>query len=176
MQAHRPLDGTAFRRLMSRWATGVSVVTAREFDRDAGLTVNALTSISLAPPSLLVSLTRDADTTPFIERSGRFAASFLAADQRELSERFARTIPPEEKFRDLPVHRGPNGLALLDGAIGAAECRVVSKTPAYDHLLIVGEVVYQEIGREALPLLYFGSGYGEATGDTVRLPRLPRDP
>ncbi len=159
---------------MAHWATGVSVVTAREFETDAGLTVNALLSVSLAPPSLLVSLSRDADTTPIIERSGRFAVSFLAFDQRPVSERFARTISSGEKFRDLPFHRGPNGLVLLDGALGGAECRVVSKTPAYDHLLILGEVVHLESGREVEPLLFHRSGYSEAVGnDTVRLPKRP---
>lgn len=166
-----PLDGPAFRRLMARWATGVSVVTAREFDRDAGLTVNALLSVSLAPPSVLVSLTRDADTTPLIERSGHFAVSFLAADQRPLSERFALAVAAEEKFRDLSVHRSPRGLALLDGTLGALECRVVSKTPAYDHLLILGEVLYQEFGRDDAPLLFYRGGYAEAVdAESLRLP------
>jgi 3-hydroxy-9,10-secoandrosta-1,3,5(10)-triene-9,17-dione monooxygenase reductase component len=170
----QPVDSAAFRRTMGRWATGVAVVTAREGENDAGLTVNALLSVSLAPPSLLISLTRDADTTPLIERSGRFAASFLAADQRSLSERFARTVPPAEKFRGLAVHRSPGGLALLDGALAGLECRVVSKTPAFDHLLIVGEVVFQELGRDDRPLLFVRSGYAEPEGsDALRLPSAP---
>ena len=174
MAAPEPIDGPTFRRFMARWATGVSVVTAREFDTDGGLTVNALFSVSLAPPSVLISLARDADTTPLIERSGRFAASFLAADQEELSVRFARVTVPIEKFRGLAFHRSPSGLALLDGALGHVECRVVSKTPAYDHLLILGEVIYQEFGREAPPLLFYRGGYGAAVGtDTIRLPPSP---
>ena len=174
MDGAPPIDGPTFRRFLARWATGVSVVTARELDTDGGLTVNALFSVSLAPPSLLISLTRDADTTPLIERSGRFAVSFLSADQRELSVRFAQELPPAEKFRGLAFHRGPAGLALLDGALGAVECRVVSKTPAYDHLLILGEVRHQEFGREAPPLLFYRSNYGTALGtDAVRLPPPP---
>jgi 3-hydroxy-9,10-secoandrosta-1,3,5(10)-triene-9,17-dione monooxygenase reductase component len=166
-----PVDSATFRRGMGRWATGVSVVTAREGETDAGLTVNALLSVSLAPPSLLVSLTREADTTPLIERSGRFSVNFLAADQRPVSERFARTDPPAEKFRGLAVHRSPGGLALLDGTLGAVECRVVSKTPAFDHLLILGEVVHQELGRDGPPLLFFRSAYAETQGsDLLRLP------
>ncbi len=166
-----PVDSGAFRRGMARWATGVSVVTAREDTVDCGLTVNALLSVSLAPPSLLVSLSREADTTPRVERSGRFAVNVLAADQRAVSERFARTVRPAEKFLGLAFHRGPGGLALLDGALMRAECRVVSKTPAYDHLLIVGEVVYQELGADAAPLLFYRSGYGETEpSGAVRLP------
>jgi 3-hydroxy-9,10-secoandrosta-1,3,5(10)-triene-9,17-dione monooxygenase reductase component len=164
-------DGPRFRELMAHWATGVSVVTARARGADAGLTVNALLSVSLAPPSLLVSLTQDADTTPVIERSRAFAVNFLSADQRAVSERFAKTVPAPEKFRELPVHRGTTGAPLLDGTLGAAECRVVGWTPTYDHVLILGEVVRLEAGRDAPPLLFFRSGYAEAEGpDRLRLP------
>jgi len=156
---------------MSRWATGVAVVTARDGATDAGLTVNALLSVSLHPPSVLVSLMRDVDTLPVIERSRAFAVNFLSADQRPLSERFARPVPPVEKFRELPFHRSPGGIALLDGTLGALECRVTSLTPALDHILVIGEVVHDELGVPALPLLFYQSGYGEAAGPaTVRLP------
>jgi len=159
-----PVDRTAFRTFMGRWPTGVSVVTARDGPVDAGLTVNAFLSISLTPPSVLVSLTLDADTTPVIERTSLFAVNFLAADQRALSERFSRPSPPGEKFAGLAVHRGRTGVALLDGTLGAIECRVVSRAPAYDHVLFVGEVVAQELGRDAPPLLFFRSAYAEVEG------------
>ena len=169
--ADSPVDATEFRRLMARWATGVSVVTARDRATDAGLTVNAFLSVSLNPPSILVSLMRDVDTLPLIERTGQFAVSFLTAAQRPLSERFARMIPAAEKFEGVAVHRGPHGLALLDGTLGALECRVTSLTPAHDHVLALGEVVYQESGGEALPLVFFRSTYAEPEGsDRLRLP------
>ncbi len=160
-----------FRRLMGRWATGVSVVTAHHDGVDAGLTVNALLSVALAPPSLLVSLTHDVDTLPVLERARSFAANFLAADQRALSERFARPTPSPEKFLGLPFHRGRLGPALLGGTLGAAECRVVSLQPLYDHVLVVGEVVALETGRDAPPLLFFHGQYAEEDGgDRLRLP------
>jgi len=159
-----PVDPAEFRALMGRWPTGLTVVTAREGAMDAGLTVNAFLSVSLAPPSVLISLTQDADTTPVIERTGSFAVNFLAADQRALSERFARTVGPAEKFAGVPVHRAVTGVALLDGTLGALECRVGSRVPMHDHVLFVGEVVHQELGREAPPLLFFRSAYAQAEG------------
>jgi 3-hydroxy-9,10-secoandrosta-1,3,5(10)-triene-9,17-dione monooxygenase reductase component len=169
-------DPAAFRRLMARWATGVSVVTAREAGRDHGMTANSPVSVSLAPPLLLVSLSADADTTGAVERSGAFGVSLLAADQRPLSERFARAVAPEEKFRDLAVTRGPLGPPRLSGALGWVECRVRSVTPAADHRLVLGEVEAAELGPEALPLIFYHSGYAAAAGpDLVRLPP-PRTP
>ena len=161
----------AFRRLMARWATGVSVVTTRDGGADFGLTVNALLSVALRPPLLLVSLSEDADTTPAVDRSGIFGVSLLAADQRLISERFARAVPGPEKFRDLPVHRGPLGTALLDGALGALECRLVERHRVADHLLLVGEVVHAEAGPDAPPLLFYRSQYAAAPGpDRLTLP------
>jgi 3-hydroxy-9,10-secoandrosta-1,3,5(10)-triene-9,17-dione monooxygenase reductase component len=160
--APRAVDAESFRRFMGAWATGVSVVTARDGTRDAGLTVNAFLSVSLAPPTVLVSLQKEVDTLPVLDASRAFAVSFLAADQRALSERFARAVPSAEKFRGLAVHRGTTGAALPDGTLGAAECRLVSRTPLYDHVLVAGEVVRLERGRDAPPLLFYRSAYGEA--------------
>jgi 3-hydroxy-9,10-secoandrosta-1,3,5(10)-triene-9,17-dione monooxygenase reductase component len=166
-----PVEPTRFRALMGRWATGVSVVTACHEGSDSGLTVNSLVSVTLQPPTVLVSLTADADTLPVAEASGHFGASFLAADQRELSERFARTIPRAEKFTGVAVHRGPAGSALLDGHIGAIECRVVGRTLVHDHVLLTAEVVHAEPGRDAPPLVFFRSGYARA--ESPELLRLP---
>ena len=170
--AVRPAE---FRQAMGRWATGVSVVTAHDGSSDAGLTVNALLSVALEPPTVLVSLQRDVDTLPVLRRAGAFGVSFLAADQQELSERFARAVPAEEKFRGVRLHRGAGGTPFLDGALGGLDCRLVTAEPLFDHVLVVGEVVRLDPGREGAPLLFYRGRYGEADGpDRLRLP--PRTP
>ncbi len=159
-----PPDPAVFRRLMGRWATGVSVVTAREDGHDLGLTVNAFLSVALVPPTVLISLSHDADTTPVIGRTRHFAVNLLAFDQRGLSERFAKTLPPAEKFRGLPVERGNTGAALLPETLGSLEARVARELDVADHRLFVGEVVALHPGREVPPLLFFGSRYAESDG------------
>ena len=154
-----PPNSPEFRTLMSRWPTGVSVVTAREGSLDAGLTVNAFLSVSLSPPSVLVSLSTDADTTPIVDRTGLFAVNFLSHHQLRVSQRFALPIAPAEKFAGVPTHRGSTGIALVNETLGAIECRVALRLAAYDHLLFVGEVVRMEVGLDTLPLLFVKSGY-----------------
>ncbi len=175
MTAPSAPPASAFRAAMGRWATGVSVVTGHDGTVDAGLTVNALLSVALEPPSLLVSLQQHVDALPVIRRSGAFAVNFLAATQRELSERFARNAPSAEKFHETAFHRGETGAPLLDGTIVAVECRVASATPMFDHVLVVGTVVRVEEGAEQPPLLFYRGGYAEAEGpDRLRLrPRAP---
>ncbi|MCI4330325.1 MAG: flavin reductase family protein [Thermoplasmata archaeon] len=173
------VDPQAFRQLMARWATGVSVVTAQEGPTHYGLTVNAFLSISLHPPLLLVSLTHDADTTPAVVRSGRFEVHLLSAEQRAISERFASTASPSAKFEGLPVHHGPSGLLCLDGTLATFGCRVERTVDVSDHVLIIGAVDAFEAGRDGAPLLFFRSRYGEPDGpERVRLapPASPGPP
>jgi flavin reductase (DIM6/NTAB) family NADH-FMN oxidoreductase RutF len=163
-----------FRAVMGRWATGVSVVTAHDAGEDAGLTVNALLSVALDPPSVLVSLQREVDTLPVLRRGRGFGVSFLSAGQVELSRRFALAAPPAEKFRGVDVHRGRSGVALLDGALAGLECRLVSESPAFDHVLVVGEVERIEEGPDGAPLLFYRGLYAEADGaERLRLARGP---
>jgi flavin reductase (DIM6/NTAB) family NADH-FMN oxidoreductase RutF len=157
-------DPVAFRRLMGRWATGVSVVTTRDGERDFGLTVNAFLSVSIAPPTVLVSLGHEADSTAVVARSGRFAVNVLSHEQRSLSERFARTTPPETKFEGVPVHRAASGLALLDGALATFDATVTKAVDTGDHTLFVGVVDRMETGPEATPLLFVHGQYAEAAG------------
>jgi flavin reductase (DIM6/NTAB) family NADH-FMN oxidoreductase RutF len=166
-----PVAEAEFRQLMARWATGVSVVTSRAGARDVGLTVNAFLSVALEPPTVLISLQEAADTTGAVVASGVFAVNLLAYDQRAISERFARTGPAEEKFRDLPLARGATGAALLPDGLGSLEARVRSVVPVADHRLIVGGVVALRPGREVPPLVFFRSRYAASDGRaTVELP------
>jgi flavin reductase (DIM6/NTAB) family NADH-FMN oxidoreductase RutF len=167
-----PIESAPFRRLMARWANGVSVVTARDAGQDDGLTVNSFLSVSLAPPRVLISIMTDADAWMTIRHSRAFAVSVLAATQRGISERFAKRIPSAEKFAGTELHRGLTDAALLDGSLAAFECQVEKEIDAGDHMLFLGRVVAAEEGIDALPLLFYRSGYAEAEPD--ELLRLPR--
>ena len=170
-----PVDAALFRQAMGRFATGVTVLTAHAQGRDAGMTVNAFLSVSLEPPSVLVSLSRDADTTPLVEASRRFAVSVLGFDQRPLSDRFAARIPSAEKFQGVAVHRGADGLPRVDGHVMALECDVLERHPFGTHLLFLGRVTRVEIGRNVEPLVFYGSQYAQRLGaGTLKLGEPPR--
>lgn len=159
---------------MARWATGVSVVTARNDGIDRGLTVNAFLSVSLDPPRVLVSISNDAEAWPPIHQARAFAVSVLAAHQRGVSQRFASRLTAEEKFAGIGVHRGTTGAALLDGALAAFECQVEQEIPVGDHTLVLGRVVTLEEGPDGSPLLFYRRGYAEAEpNDVLRLPTGP---
>jgi len=153
------VDPDAYRAVLGRFASGVTVVTARdEKGQDHGMTVTAFSSVSLSPPLIMVCIGHDASLRPVIDHCKHFAASILSASQETLSRRFAAV---GNRFEGIGFVRGElGGDALLDGALAFLECRVVARHPAGDHTIIVGEV--ENAGnRDDRPLLYYRGGYAQ---------------
>jgi len=160
-----PIDGSRFRQVMGRFATGVTVVTTFADGQPQGITVNALSSVSLEPPLVMVALDRGRFITPMVRRHGRYAVNVLGEGQQGLSDCFAHAAvrPGREDFCGAAWHPGATGLPLLDGAIATLECSVVETFSAGDHDLFIGRVDALDEGdpREAgtRPLLYFRRRY-----------------
>jgi flavin reductase (DIM6/NTAB) family NADH-FMN oxidoreductase RutF len=151
-----------FRKVMGHFVTGVSVVTALDGERPFGITVNALSSVSLQPPLVMVALDRRRFLTPVVRAGGRYAVNILGEDQQALSDCFAGApvTPGREDFCAAAWHPGPTGLPLLDGAIATLECTVVETFSAGDHDLFIGQVdTLGSHGRDAMPLLYYRRRY-----------------
>lgn len=146
--------------LMSVWPTGVAVVTGTDATgRRHGMTCNSLCSVSLAPPSLLVSLHVSTGTATAIRDSGVFCVNFLQAGRDDVSQAFASRNP--DRFQDITWQesRFVRQPWLVDAAFALLECRLSSITTVHDHFLMVGDVLgVQRSARDAL--LYHDRKYG----------------
>lgn len=152
-----PLDTAAFRASLSRFASGVTVLTTRTPDgQDLGMTATAFSSLSLDPPLVLVCIDRVASIAPALEQAEHLAVHVLGADQESLSRRFAQK--DGDRFAGLDVTRGAGGVALLPGALVRLECRIVERLPGGDHVIVVAEVLGAEVA-DGDPLLYFRGRY-----------------
>jgi 3-hydroxy-9,10-secoandrosta-1,3,5(10)-triene-9,17-dione monooxygenase reductase component len=151
-----------FRKVMGHFVTGVSVVTALDGETPQGITVNALSSVSLQPPLVMVALDRRRFITPTVRRAGRYAVNVLAESQQALSDCFAGApvSPGREAFCGAAWHPGATGLPLIDGAIVSLECTVVQTFSAGDHDLFIGRVdALANEERHPQPLLYYRRRY-----------------
>lgn len=156
------IEPDIFRTVMGHFVTGVTVVTALDGDRPFGITVNALSSVSLQPPLVMVALDRRRFLTPIVRADGRYAVNVLGEDQQALSDCFAGApvVPGRDAFCGAAWHPGPAGLPLLDGAIATLECTVVQAFSAGDHDLFIGRVDTLDSGADdAMPLLYYRRRY-----------------
>ncbi|MCU0621578.1 MAG: flavin reductase family protein [Gemmatimonadales bacterium] len=151
------LDGAVFRKLMGRFATGVTVITARAADGHLqGMTANSLTSVSLAPPLILVCIDHRASMYDTLTRGQRFAVNILEASQETLSRRFAGDH--DDRFDGIGYRESPRGLILLDGALAHLECEREALHEAGDHTIVVARVL-AGTAAEGHPLCYFRGGY-----------------
>jgi flavin reductase (DIM6/NTAB) family NADH-FMN oxidoreductase RutF len=152
-----PIDRSELRRVMGHFATGVTVITTRDVDgKPYGLTANALCSVSLTPPLLLICVDTRAESHPAFERSRLFAVNVLALGHEELSRRFA--VSGGDKFVDVRHRFGTTGVPLLEDVLAVVECRVVAVHEAGDHTIYIGEVEHLE-ASEGDPLLFFRGQY-----------------
>jgi flavin reductase (DIM6/NTAB) family NADH-FMN oxidoreductase RutF len=153
MSATVTVPADRLRAAMSHFATGVTVVTAAGSDgRRHGSTANAVASVSLEPPLLLVCLRDESLTLAALQDSGRFAVNVLHHSQRELAQRFARRGATWEDVS----HRD----GLLDGAIATLECELHDVADGGDHRIVVGRVLAVEHPDEPpAPLLFYRGAY-----------------
>lgn len=139
MSGERQDHARRFRSALGAFATGVTIVTTRdELGRDVGLTANSFNSVSLDPPMVLWSLAKSSRSLPAFLAASHFAVHVLAADQEELSIRFATR--GAEKFEGLEVERSPQQVPLLRGCSARFVCRTAFRHEAGDHMIFVGEV------------------------------------
>jgi flavin reductase (DIM6/NTAB) family NADH-FMN oxidoreductase RutF len=154
-------DEERLRAMMGRFATGVTVVAARHGPLLAGMTANAIASISIDPPLMMASIARKAETHVAIVGSHAFAVSVLGREQRDLAECFAQptTATKLKRFCDAPWHEAETGSPILEGALAYFDCRLTATHEGGDHAIFIGEIVAAGYREDAEPLIWYASGY-----------------
>ena len=151
-----PMDSHRFRHTMSHLPTAVTVVTARDqAGAFHGLTVSAVTSLSLQPPMLLVCIDHDATVHDLLVNCEFFGVHVLAENQDGLARRFAER--DQHRFE----HHGdlsPFGLPLLAGAVAHIDAQRGTVLPGGDHSIITAAVAWSRTNGGA-PLIYNRSAY-----------------
>lgn len=150
-----------FRRALGRFATGVTVVTARSPKGElAGLTVSSFNSVSLDPPLVLWSLKNSSHSMTVLSQASHYAIHVLGAGQQALAERFAG--PRELRWSGQASTLSAKGVPLLPGCVAVFECFNRSQYEEGDHLIFVGEVERCSSDVTASPLLYHGGRFHTA--------------
>ena len=151
-------SGDDFRAALAMFATGVTIVTARVAGgAPIGLTANSFNSVSIEPPLVLWSLSRQAGSMPSFARGSHYAINILAADQHDLAMRFASK--DVNRFDGVAFRPGTSGAPLLDGAAAVFECFNRSRYEEGDHVIFVGEVESCARRAGAHPLIFHGGRY-----------------
>ena len=164
------IDSETYLAIMRAFPTGIAIITAIEEDgKPRGLTTNAVTSVSLAPPLLLVCVDRGSRTLPAIRSSGAFVVNFMATDSEDVCSLFASKA--DDKFADLDYEPSSRGLPVLHAhTLAWAECSIERELELGDHVVFVGLVEDGATTTERMPLAYFDRTYDRLARTAPRAP------
>jgi flavin reductase len=149
-------DSAKQRKIMGQFATGVTVVTTGGEAGVHGLTANAVASLSLDPPLVLVAVDKRAMTLDYLKRNRCFAINILRHDQEAISRRFAKNGPKD--FSDLGTTTAKTTAPVLAECLAYVDCEVVDILPGGDHEIFIGQIVAGE-SQDGKPLLYHSGSY-----------------
>jgi 3-hydroxy-9,10-secoandrosta-1,3,5(10)-triene-9,17-dione monooxygenase reductase component len=151
-------DPDRYREVIGTFPTGVAIVTADGADGPAGLTTNAVSSLSLDPLLLLVCFDNDSRTLPVVRDAGRFAVNVLRAGDEDLARVFASKRIAREKF-DAVTHTVAHGVPVLDAALAWLACDLEALHPAGDHTIGIGRVTHLHADDDGAPLVFYRGAF-----------------
>lgn len=163
-------DTREFRNALGQFATGVTIITTLDANgAPVGVTVNSFNSVSLEPKLVLWSLAKKSYSLDAFSNTERFVIHVLAADQQDVSNRFAKGSP--EKFNGADYTDGLGNVPVLSGCAAVFECRRTEQVDGGDHVIFIGQVERFQV-EERPVLLFYKGGYTRAHADEPLLERF----
>ena len=181
----RQVNSTDFRGAMRQLTGGVSIITAGHGSDISGMTVTSVSSLSVDPPTLIVSINRGASSWPLLKRYGCFGVNILTADQIDIAERFTGKdgLKGAERFAGARWTTRSSGVPLLVGALAAIDCEIEEVFERHSHAIVIGRVLDIQVSARTAALAYWQGEYVaiDRDEDAIRLAevsvpplRLPR--
>jgi flavin reductase (DIM6/NTAB) family NADH-FMN oxidoreductase RutF len=150
-----------FRGAMRHLAGGVSVITAGRGRDISGMTVTSVSSLSVDPPTLIVSINREASSWPLVKRYGFFGVNILTSDQIDIAERFTGKggLKGAARFAGADWTTRASGVPLLVGALAAIDCEVEEIVERHSHAIVIGRVLDVAVSARTAALAYWQGRY-----------------
>jgi 3-hydroxy-9,10-secoandrosta-1,3,5(10)-triene-9,17-dione monooxygenase reductase component len=152
------VDPVLFRETLGRFATGVALITAGDEGAPLGLVANSLASVSLSPPLLSFSPSRQSFTWSRMRRTGRFGVNVLGAQHEDYVRRAAPA--GADRFAGLDWELVDGGVPRIVDALAFADCAIEAEYPAGDHWIVVGRVENAHVNQGGRPLVFWASRFG----------------
>src|SRR4029453_18911956 len=129
-----------FRNAMRQLTGGVSVITAGRGRDISGMTVTSVSSLSVDPPTLIVSINREASSWPLVKRYGFFGVNILTSDQIDIAERFTGKggLKGADRFAGAHWTTRVSGVPLLTDALAVSDCEVEDVVERHSHAIVIG--------------------------------------
>lgn len=159
------VDIDRFKDAMRHLAGAVSVITVGRGDDRTGFTATSVSSLSVEPPSILVSLNRNSSSWPVLKRHGSFAVNVLANDQLHIADRFAGRggVKGTQRYEGASWAELATGTPTLSNALTVLDCELEEAIERYSHSILIGRVRAITVRGAVQPLVYWHGAYRDIT-------------
>lgn len=151
------MDFANYKEVLGQFCTGITVITSVHDQEPVGFTCQSFSALAMKPPMILLCPQKSSTSWPRIRKAGTFVVNVLAADQRWISDSFARS--GTDKFAGVEYSVTSRDLPVIDRSLAWIECDIAEEIDAGDHTIVVGSI--QEFGRGKAgdPLLFHRGSY-----------------
>ena len=151
------MDSDLYRDFLSRFASGVTVVTTRDGNGEPwGFTASSFASLSADPQYIVVCLARSAECFDAFDGCGEFVVNILHAGQQDTAMAFATR--GSDKFGTTETTDTPGGSPVVTGSLGSLTCTRAHTIDGGDHVILIGEAK-DAVVAEGEPMLYYNRGF-----------------
>lgn len=145
-----------FKKTLSKFSTGITVVCVKNNNFIHGKTVNSFNSLSLDPPMVLFSLGNYSSSISKFTKTKYLSINILSSKQKRISENFASSSP---KLKNIKFLDGKNKTVILPNCIANLECKLIDKIKKGDHIIFICKILELQSNDKLKPLVYFNSKY-----------------
>ncbi|MEV6771657.1 flavin reductase family protein [Nocardia sp. NPDC051030] len=156
--ASREIDPAAFKTVLGRFCSGVTVITALDDGEPVGFACQSFASLSIDPPLVSFFPAKTSSTWPKIRAAGRFCVNILADHQTDICRQLGR--PGADKFAGIGWSESENGSPLLTGSMASIDCELHDEVDGGDHTIVIARVTGLNEHSEAAPLLFYRAAFG----------------
>lgn len=152
----KKISGNNFKKTLSKFATGVTVVVTSKNSIYYGKTINSFSSLSLSPPLVLFSLDTKSSKLNIFKNSETVSINILSKNQKNISNNFAQKNPD---WHDIDYDILKNGNPIIKNCLSNLDCKIINKIKKGDHIIFICKVINVAINEKLKPLIYFNSKY-----------------
>jgi len=157
-----PVSAEIFKQSMRLLAGGVCIATTASDGEWLGLTVTAVCSLTLEPPTMVVCVNREAGAHATMRATRRLCVNFLASDHVELAQLFSSSsFKGSGRFDPAKWIAMASGMPALAGALAALDCEIIDETMYGQHSVFFCEVKAARLEPEREPLVHFNREFCE---------------
>ena len=148
-----------FKKSLSRFASGVTIVTYSDGKIKGGITVSSFSSLSMDPPLILFNINKSTPSHEKLISSTHFAVHILSTTQEEQSNQFSSSKTDKNEILDSISSEMISSCPIIPGFLSLLVCENHKSYDGGDHTIFLGKIISVKTDEAREPLLYYNRAY-----------------